>query len=39
MTGALWPDGAHLTARDLDALIVYTILRPGSDLDFGGEAS
>lgn len=34
--GWLPVNGAHLNARDLEDLIAYTLLRPGSDLEFGG---
>ncbi|UCZ58688.1 hypothetical protein [Mycolicibacterium phocaicum] len=35
-TGTLWPDGWHLDAHQLDALMIYT-QRTGSELEFAIE--
>jgi len=33
MTGILWPDGRHLTPRQVDLLLIYAANRPGSRVD------
>lgn len=32
MTGILWPDGRHLSPRDLDLLLAYVESHQGTDL-------